>query len=74
MFNDPNELVKTQKQMAEMLEGEERVFRGYIIMSNYQGTGRFLAKDLEDLEGPNKQIDPRTLQWLIIRNHRFVLK
>ena len=73
MFNDPNELVKTQKQMGEIIEGEERVMIGYIITTNVDGTGRFLVKELQG-DMIAKQVDPRTLQWLILRNTKYILK
>lgn len=72
-FNDPNTLVKTQKQMTEMLEGEERVMTGYLINVNHDGTGRLLVREL-DGDYVSKQVDPRTLQWLILRGKKYVLK
>lgn len=75
IFNDPSKQVKTQVAMTNLIKGEERTMIGYLRGLDANGTGRFSVKDLEDTKNDYpKQVDPRTLNWIILRNIKYVLK
>jgi hypothetical protein len=72
-FNDPKISVKSVAAMQRMLLGEERVLTGFLLSSDAL-SGRFQVVDLEDPEGRAKQIDQRTLNWVILRNIKYTVK
>ena len=72
-FNNPEVQVKTQVAMNEMLLGEARTMVGYLKSSDSL-SGRYQVVDLEDPEKRAKQIDQRTLNWIILRNVKYTVK
>ena len=72
-FNDPETTIKTNVAMEKLLLGDERTMIGYLVGKD-EGTGRFKVVDLEDSSDFPKQVDPRTLNWLILRNVKYQVK
>lgn len=66
---------KTVSEVVKMLfEGEERTITARIISID-KLRGRLMVKDLYAAQGDDiRQIDPRTLNWLIIKNVRWEIK
>lgn len=72
-FNDPAVQVKSKAAMERMLLGEERTIVGYLKSSDAM-SGRFQVVDLEDEKKLVKQVDQRTLNWVILRNVKYIVK
>jgi hypothetical protein len=69
-----------KKVMSKALEGEERILTGYKIGTD-RNLGRSHAIDLEQERGDNpewdarqRQVDHRTIKWLIYKNVKYVRK
>lgn len=62
------------KKDFKKLKGENRTLVGYLIKTE-TGFGRSMVIDL-DIKESNKirQVDHRTLNWLIVRNIKYVIK
>lgn len=61
------------KVVKEALEGEERTMRGYHVGSQ-DDTGRFYFQDLDVADGRPRQVDPRTINWVIVDNVKYEVK
>lgn len=73
IVNSPDVVVKTIKDAEKILLGEERTMVGHLI-SNDSIAGRFQVQDLEDESTYPKQVDQRTINWVILRNTRYEVK
>ena len=69
-----------KKTVKEAFKGEERVLTGYLI-STETGYGRSMVIDLALSRGDNpnwdsriRQVDHRTLSWLISKNVKYIIK
>lgn len=70
-----------KKRVKEAFKGEERILVGYLI-STETGFGRSMVIDLEikrDLSKPDydnriRQVDHRSLNWLIHKNTKYIVK
>lgn len=68
---------KTRKVLAkELLQGEERVLVGYVLSTD-EATGRVNVLDVKatgPVSGRKRQVDPRTIDYLIVRNIKTKVK
>jgi len=68
--------VDLKKVSKELLKGEKRELTGYFVDVD-ESTGRFKVVDL-NADGVGqarfRQVDPRTLEWVIIRGVKYVAK
>ena len=69
-----------KKIVKEAYKGEERILRGYLVQVE-TGFGRSMVIDLEadkgtrpDYDGRLRQVDHRTLKWLIYKNVKYIVK
>jgi hypothetical protein len=69
-----------KKLVKEAYKGEERTLVGYLVQTE-TGFGRSTVIDLEaekgdkpDWDGRLRQVDHRTLNWLIFQNVKYVVK
>lgn len=63
-----------KKAVNRGLAGEERVLTGYHTGSQ-DDFGRVTAVDMNVTEGvPNRLVDPRQLNWLILRGKKYIVK
>lgn len=68
------DLKKSKKLTKKLLEGDECVITGKMINLEPK-LGRSLIEDLTRPKGSNlRQVDHRTIEWLIFKNRRFILK
>ena len=66
-----NAIIK--KLLKEKMQGEERILTGYTIKREIPW-GRSMVVDLKEPDGDNiRQVDHRTLNWLICKNVRYVV-
>jgi|1_EtaG_2_1085319.scaffolds.fasta_scaffold00140_8 hypothetical protein len=72
-FNDPKNTVKSNAALERMLLGEPRTMIGYLTGADAI-SGRFQVVDLEAEKAFPKQIDMRTLNWVILRNVKYTVK
>ena len=66
---------KLKKISKELTKGEERTLIGYLVELNSQ-MGRSLVIDMEIAPEQNRirQIDHRTINWLILNNTKYIVK
>jgi hypothetical protein len=77
----PKELSgKLKKAVKKALEGEERVLVGRLLGTK-DDFGRFHVIDMDIAEDKSKSydvrqrlVDPRTLNWLIVKNVKYEVK
>ncbi len=63
-----------KKELAAAMEGEERILVGYTV-SREVSWGRSLVVDLEVTEQNRlRQVDHRTINWLIFKNTKYSVK
>ncbi len=69
-----------KKIVKDAYKGEERILTGYLIKTE-TGFGRSTVIDLEadrgdntDWDGRIRQVDHRTLNWLIFKNVKYIVK
>lgn len=68
------DLKKSKKLTKKLLEGEECVITGRMINLEPK-LGRSMIEDLSKPKKSNlRQVDHRTIEWLIFKNRRFILK
>jgi hypothetical protein len=78
LTRDEGNKIRSYKDMEKdfkKLKGAERTLTGYTVDIE-NGFGRTTVVDLqvEDKKNPLRQIDHRTLNWLICRNIKYVVK
>jgi hypothetical protein len=70
-LNDPKKLKKLAK---EAMRGEERTLVGYLVNTEPK-MGRSTVIDLETKDTHKlRQVDHRTLNWIIFKNKKYVVK
>ena len=63
---------KRRKLARELLVGEPRIMIGHILNHHPDVNGRLKVIDLE--VGEERLVDPRTLEWFIYQNTKFIKK
>lgn len=70
----PNPVKFVEATLSSITEGEERTIVGY-HSGDYNEFGRLKFIDLQAGSGFNiRQVDPRTINWLIIKNIKYEVK
>lgn len=59
--------------ILDYIPGEMRTMKGY-HEGSIDDRGRVQFKDMEDPKGFMKQVDPRTIQWIIVNNTKYIVK
>ncbi|MGA1265450.1 MAG: hypothetical protein ACO331_16350, partial [Prochlorothrix sp.] len=75
-YLEPKNAEKNLKKISKsLLEGEERILTGYFVKVN-PGLGRSLVIDLEVADDKNRlrQIDHRTINWIIFKGIKYIVK
>lgn len=73
------EIRVSKAEAKKLLKGEERTLRGYAV-SHESGLGRSMVIDVDiqktdaSYDPRLRQVDRRTINWLIVNNVKYVLK
>jgi hypothetical protein len=76
-FNSYDTIQKNiKKAVKEHFKGEERTLVGYLCRTGTTPTGHSLVIDLEQPKEKHRirQVDHRTVNWLILGNQKYIVK